>query len=67
MQGLQSVHYVSRWYWKFEILCHADLHRARYGVSLERGPFDKRTADYVWMFVFGALSLLVSKNKLYYI
>ncbi|KAF3950318.1 hypothetical protein CMV_023912 [Castanea mollissima] len=32
---------------------------ARYGVSLERGPFDKRTADYVWMFVFGALSLLV--------
>ncbi|KAM3730725.1 hypothetical protein ACB098_12G107900 [Castanea mollissima] len=32
---------------------------ARYGVSLERGPFDKRTAEYVWMFVFGALSLLV--------
>ncbi|XP_030937043.1 derlin-1.1-like [Quercus lobata] len=31
---------------------------ARYGVSLERGPFDKRTADYVWMFVIGALSLL---------
>ncbi|KAK7334506.1 hypothetical protein VNO80_26263 [Phaseolus coccineus] len=32
---------------------------AKYGVSLERGPFDKRTADYVWMFIFGALSLLV--------
>ncbi|KAI3720863.1 hypothetical protein L2E82_31860 [Cichorium intybus] len=30
----------------------------RYGVSLERGPFDKRTADYVWMFFFGAFSLL---------
>ncbi|XP_021687017.2 derlin-1.2 isoform X2 [Hevea brasiliensis] len=30
-----------------------------YGVSLERGPFDKRTADFVWMFFFGALSLLV--------
>ncbi|KAL0547238.1 hypothetical protein IC582_017167 [Cucumis melo] len=32
---------------------------AKYGVSLERGPFDKRTADYVWMLLFGALSLLV--------
>ncbi|KAG5066086.1 hypothetical protein AAZX31_04G113100 [Glycine max] len=32
---------------------------AKYGVSLERGPFDNRTADYVWMFIFGALSLLV--------
>ncbi|GKV17533.1 hypothetical protein SLEP1_g28026 [Rubroshorea leprosula] len=32
---------------------------AKYGVSLERGPFDKRTADYVWMFMVGALSLLV--------
>ncbi|CAL5201145.1 unnamed protein product [Lathyrus oleraceus] len=32
---------------------------AKYGVSLERGPFDKRTADYVWMLIFGALSLLV--------
>ncbi|KAL2335884.1 hypothetical protein Fmac_010330 [Flemingia macrophylla] len=32
---------------------------AKYGVSLERGPFDKRTADYVWMFIFGAFSLLV--------
>ncbi|CAB4301628.1 unnamed protein product [Prunus armeniaca] len=31
---------------------------ARYGVGLERGPFDKRTADYVWMLVFGAISLL---------
>ena len=51
MQGLQYVDYVPRWYWKFEILCHADLLRARYGVSLERGPFDK----------------IVSKNKLSYI
>lgn len=32
---------------------------ARYGVLLERGPFDKRTADFVWMLIFGALSLLV--------
>ncbi|KAM3682922.1 hypothetical protein ACJW31_12G107300 [Castanea mollissima] len=32
---------------------------ARYGVSLERGPFDKRTTNNVWMFVFGALPLLV--------
>ncbi|XP_030488056.2 derlin-1.1-like isoform X1 [Cannabis sativa] len=32
---------------------------ARYGVSLEKGTFDKRTADFVWMFIFGALSLLV--------
>lgn len=31
----------------------------RHGVSLERGPFDKRTADYVWMLFSGALSLLV--------
>ena len=67
MQDLQSVDYVPKWYWKFEILCHADFHRARYGVSLERGPFDKRTADYVWMIVFGALSLLVSNKKSSYI
>ncbi|KAI9159704.1 hypothetical protein LWI28_001111 [Acer negundo] len=32
---------------------------AKYGVSLERGPFDKRTADFVWMLIFGAFSLLV--------
>ncbi|KAG6644221.1 derlin-1.1-like isoform X3 [Carya illinoinensis] len=31
---------------------------AKYGVALERGPFDKRTADFVWMLIFGALSLL---------
>lgn len=31
----------------------------RNGVQLERGPFDKRTADYVWMFIFGAFSLLI--------
>ncbi|KAL6321717.1 hypothetical protein AAG906_031229 [Vitis piasezkii] len=32
---------------------------ARYGVALERWSFDERTADYVWMLIFGALSLLV--------
>ncbi|KAG5558309.1 hypothetical protein RHGRI_008290 [Rhododendron griersonianum] len=31
---------------------------ARHGVQLERGPFDKRTADYLWMYIFGAFSLL---------
>ncbi|KAL2550078.1 Derlin-1 [Forsythia ovata] len=30
-----------------------------YGAQLERSPFDKRTADFVWMYVFGAASLLV--------
>ncbi|KAL2550065.1 Derlin-1 [Forsythia ovata] len=30
-----------------------------YGAQLERAPFDKRTADFVWMYVFGAASLLV--------
>jgi len=34
--------------------------RARYGVQLERGPFDKRTADFLWMMIFGVLTLLVS-------
>ncbi|XVE70518.1 hypothetical protein DITRI_Ditri10aG0078800 [Diplodiscus trichospermus] len=32
---------------------------ARYGVQLERGPFERRTADFLWMMIFGALSLLV--------
>ncbi|XP_058086517.1 derlin-1.2-like isoform X2 [Magnolia sinica] len=31
---------------------------ARYWVLLERGAFDKRTADFLWMTIFGALSLL---------
>ncbi|GKV10000.1 hypothetical protein SLEP1_g21428 [Rubroshorea leprosula] len=31
---------------------------ARYGVQLEQGPFQKRTADFLWMMIFGALSLL---------
>ncbi|KAG5558306.1 hypothetical protein RHGRI_008287 [Rhododendron griersonianum] len=35
------------------------LIRARNGVQLERGPFDRRTADYLGMLIFGALSLLV--------
>lgn len=33
--------------------------RARYGVQLENGPFQRRTADFLWMILFGALSLLV--------
>ncbi|KAL8489699.1 hypothetical protein ACS0TY_025552 [Phlomoides rotata] len=32
---------------------------ARYGVQLENGPFQRRTADFLWMILFGALSLLV--------
>ncbi|KAK8698493.1 hypothetical protein V6N13_114605 [Hibiscus sabdariffa] len=32
---------------------------ARYGVQLEKGPFERRTADFLWMMLFGALSLLV--------
>ncbi|POO00569.1 Derlin [Trema orientale] len=32
---------------------------ARYGVQLEKGPFDRRTADFLWMMIFGALTLLV--------
>ncbi|AQK84564.1 derlin-1.2 [Zea mays] len=32
---------------------------ARYGVMLEKGAFDKRTADFLWMMIFGAISLLV--------
>ncbi|GAY51257.1 hypothetical protein CUMW_132820 [Citrus unshiu] len=31
---------------------------ARYGVNLEKGPFERRTADFLWMMIFGALSLL---------
>ncbi|KAL3825209.1 hypothetical protein ACJIZ3_021238 [Penstemon smallii] len=32
---------------------------ARYGVQLENGPFQRRTADFLWMMLFGAFSLLV--------
>uniref|UniRef100_A0A7N2KWX1 Derlin n=1 Tax=Quercus lobata TaxID=97700 RepID=A0A7N2KWX1_QUELO len=32
---------------------------ARYGVQLEKGPFDRRTADFLWMMIFGSFSLLV--------
>ncbi|KAM7515495.1 hypothetical protein LguiA_005078 [Lonicera macranthoides] len=32
---------------------------ARYGVQLESGPFQRRTADFLWMMIFGALTLLV--------
>lgn len=31
----------------------------RYGSQLERGPFQGRTADFLWMMIFGAFSLLV--------
>ncbi|KAK4841261.1 hypothetical protein QYF36_001787 [Acer negundo] len=31
---------------------------ARYGVNLEKGPFGRRTADFLWMMIFGGLSLL---------
>ncbi|KAL4328618.1 hypothetical protein AHAS_Ahas13G0218100 [Arachis hypogaea] len=31
---------------------------ARYGVQLEKGPFERRTADFLWMMIFGALVLL---------
>ncbi|KAL2342584.1 hypothetical protein Fmac_003869 [Flemingia macrophylla] len=31
----------------------------RYGVQLEKGPFDRRTADFLWMMIFGAFTLLV--------
>ncbi|PSS15553.1 Derlin-1 like [Actinidia chinensis var. chinensis] len=32
---------------------------ARYGVQLENGPFQRRTADFLWMMTFGAFTLLV--------
>ncbi|KAK9697568.1 hypothetical protein RND81_08G045900 [Saponaria officinalis] len=32
---------------------------ARYGVQLEQGPFDRRTADFLWMMIFGTLTMLV--------
>ncbi|XP_039122879.1 derlin-1.1-like isoform X1 [Dioscorea cayenensis subsp. rotundata] len=32
---------------------------ARYGVLLEKGPFKERTADFLWMMIFGALCLLM--------
>ncbi|CAM8892618.1 unnamed protein product [Rhodiola kirilowii] len=31
----------------------------RYGVQLEKGPFERRTADFLWMMIFGGLTLLV--------
>lgn len=31
---------------------------ARYGVQLEQGPFQRRTADFLFMMIFGALSIL---------
>lgn len=37
-------------------------YRARYGVQLENGPFQRRTADFLWMMIFGALTLLVCED-----
>ncbi|XP_047311337.1 derlin-1 [Impatiens glandulifera] len=31
---------------------------ARYGVQLESGPFQRRTADFMWMMIFGSFTLL---------
>ncbi|CAI0628550.1 unnamed protein product, partial [Linum tenue] len=31
---------------------------ARYGVQLEQATFDRRTADFLWMMIFGGLTLL---------
>ncbi|KAK9060979.1 hypothetical protein SSX86_018159 [Deinandra increscens subsp. villosa] len=42
----------------FQLVLSVVFSRLKYGVQLERGPFDKRTADYVWMFFFGAIALL---------
>jgi len=43
----------------FEIDLLILAYRARYGVQLEKGAFEKRTADFLWMMIFGAISLLV--------
>lgn len=40
---------------------HPIIDRLRYGVQLEKGVFDRRTADFLWMMIFGAFSLLVSE------
>ncbi|CAN1330957.1 DER1 [Linum perenne] len=32
---------------------------ARYGVQLEQATFDRRTADFLWMIIFGAFTLLI--------
>jgi Derlin-2/3 len=32
---------------------------ARYGVQLEQGPFKGRTADFLWMMIFGSFVMLV--------
>ncbi|GFP81689.1 derlin-1 [Phtheirospermum japonicum] len=53
--------------WRFQVdnglfRCPGNLRDrvlARYGVQLENGPFQRRTADFLWMMLFGALSLLV--------
>ncbi|CAN0901446.1 DER1 [Linum grandiflorum] len=32
---------------------------ARYGVQLEQATFDRRTADFLWMMIFGSFTLLI--------
>lgn len=49
----------------FEIDYVSFAYRARYGVQLEKGVFEKRTADFLWMMIFGAFSLLVSYSFFY--
>ncbi|KAG8376077.1 hypothetical protein BUALT_Bualt09G0026000 [Buddleja alternifolia] len=45
--------------WNYAFIITSFWYRARYGVQLENGPFQRRTADFLWMMLFGALSLLV--------
>ena len=42
-------------------------YRARYGVQLEKGSFENRTADFLWMMIFDAISLLVCDTASFYV
>ena len=42
----------------FALCCYYNRHN--YGVALEVGTFVGRTADYLWIYVFGGLSYMVS-------
>ncbi|KAK9099205.1 hypothetical protein Syun_026250 [Stephania yunnanensis] len=50
------------WYVISSFICLKEfsvlIARARYGVQLEKGPFEGRTADFLWMMIFGGFSLL---------
>jgi len=41
------------------------MYRLRYGVQLEKGPFDRRTSDFLWMMIFGSFALLVCLSSRY--